>query len=122
MASMAHPGAFENRGPSVLAVTIVLLAISTVAIVSRLISRIGVVKHVYKDDYFIILAWVSKMKMEISAMLTTEQLIALGFSISICIGTSFGLGRHELDVKHESIKALKKSEYAFSVLYVRRHK
>ena len=57
---MADPGASENRGPSVLAVTIVLLAISTAAVVLRLTSRIGVVKHVYKDDYFIIIAWVSE--------------------------------------------------------------
>ena len=56
---MADTTAFEDRGPSVLAVTIVLLAISTVAVALRLISRTGIVKHVLKDDYFIVLAWVS---------------------------------------------------------------
>ena len=59
---MADAAAIENRGPTVLAVTTLLLAISTLAVVLRLISRMGIVKHVLKDDYFIIVAWVSKMR------------------------------------------------------------
>ena len=51
--------AAQNRGPTVLAVVIALLALSTVFIVLRLISRLGVVKRVGKDDYAIVLAWVS---------------------------------------------------------------
>ena len=50
---------FENRGPQVLAVTTAVLCLSTVFVVLRLLSRIGVVKRVTPDDYFIILAWVS---------------------------------------------------------------
>lgn len=46
------------------------------------------------------------------------QVIAFGFSFSICWGTSVGLGHHEVDVKPEWRSPLKKSEYAFSVLYV----
>ena len=48
-----------------------------------------------------------------------RQCIAFGFSVSICYGTSVGLGRHEVDVRPEWITPLKKSEYAFSVFYVR---
>ena len=51
---------FENRGPVVLAVTIAVLCVSTTFVILRLISRIGVVKKVTPDDYFIILAWVSE--------------------------------------------------------------
>lgn len=53
------PSHQENRGPVVLAVTIALLCVSTVFVVLRLISRLGVVKRVSADDYFIVLAWVS---------------------------------------------------------------
>lgn len=56
---MAEPqGTVENRGAVVLAVTTAFLVASTAFIVLRLISRIGIVKKVSKDDYFIILAWV----------------------------------------------------------------
>lgn len=49
----------DDRGPAVLAVTTALLVLSTIFIILRLISRIGVVKKVSTDDYFIVLAWVS---------------------------------------------------------------
>ncbi|SLM35439.1 Major facilitator superfamily domain, general substrate transporter [Lasallia pustulata] len=91
----------QNRGPVVLAVTIALLAVSTTAIFLRLVSRIGVVRRVLWDDYFIIVAW----------------LLAFGFSFSICWGTHRGLGRHEVDVKPEWEAGLKRAEYGFSVLY-----
>lgn len=48
------------------------------------------------------------------------QLIAFGFSFTIFWGTHVGLGRHEVDVKPEWHSSLKKAEYGFSVLYVRR--
>ncbi len=47
------------------------------------------------------------------------KFIAFGFSFSICYGTSVGLGRHQADIKPQWEHLLKKSEYAFSVLYVR---
>lgn len=49
----------ENRGPVVLAVTTAFLVASTLFVALRLVSRVGVVKKVSKDDYFIMLAWVS---------------------------------------------------------------
>ena len=48
----------QDRGPTVRAVTTALLVISTIFIVLRLISRIGIVKKVTWDDHFIVLAWV----------------------------------------------------------------
>ena len=50
--------AAQNRGPTVLAVVIALLSLSTAFIVLRLISRLGVVKRPGNDDYAIMLAWV----------------------------------------------------------------
>ena len=49
------------------------------------------------------------------------QLVAFGFSFSICYGTSVGLGRHEDNVAPQDRGSLKKAEYAFSVLYVSRY-
>ena len=46
------------------------------------------------------------------------QCLAFGTSFAICYGTSVGLGRHEVDVPAQWDAALRKSEYAFSVLYV----
>lgn len=51
---------YNNRGPEVLGVTVGVLCLSTVSVILRLISRIGVVKRVTPDDYFIILAWVGR--------------------------------------------------------------
>ena len=55
----------QDRGPTVLAVVIALLCISTAFIVLRLISRLGVVKRVSNDDYAILIAWVSDIKMHL---------------------------------------------------------
>ncbi|KAL8711654.1 MAG: hypothetical protein Q9220_004064 [cf. Caloplaca sp. 1 TL-2023] len=93
--------ASQNRGHEVLAVTIALFVAATFAVVLRFISRAGIVKRISADDYAMILAW----------------FIAFGFSFSICYGTSVGLGRHEVNVKAEDKASLKKSQYAFSVLY-----
>ena len=57
--------AAQNRGPTVLAVVIVFLALSTVFIALRLVSRLGVVKRVGSDDYAIIFAWVGLMFIQV---------------------------------------------------------
>lgn len=48
-----------NRGPAVLVVTIIMISCATAFVAMRMISRIGIVKRVAADDYFILLAWVS---------------------------------------------------------------
>lgn len=54
--------AMQDRGQTVLAVVIALLCASTVFTTLRLISRFGIVKRVSKDDYAIIVAWVSTLE------------------------------------------------------------
>ena len=120
---MADPTtlSMQDRGPTVLAVVIALLCVSTASIVIRLISRIGVVKRVSNDDYAIIIAWVSHILARLCQTLpviNTWQLVAFGFSFSICYGTKVGLGRHEADIAPQDRGSLRKAEYAFSVLYV----
>lgn len=115
-----HAEHLQNRGPPVLAVTTTLLVVSTIFVVLRLVSRAGVVRKVSRDDYFIILAWVRSLFLGTIDRTPIDpcQVIAFGLSFSICYGTSLGLGRHEVDLQPERRSALKKCEYAFSVLYV----
>ena len=68
---MADPTtlSLQDRGPTVLAVVIALLCVSTVFILIRLVSRIGVVKRVSNDDYAIIIAWVSHIPIRLDQTL-----------------------------------------------------
>ncbi|KAB8606244.1 hypothetical protein FH972_025874 [Carpinus fangiana] len=91
----------ESRAAVVLAVTAAMIAASTVFVFFRLVSRIGIVKKVTPDDYFIIVAWI----------------ISFGLSFAICLGTKYGLGMHERDISPDHKYVLIRLEYTFSVLY-----
>lgn len=95
---------FSTRGPVVLGVSAATLAICSLFVGLRLISRFAVVRKPGWDDYTMILAW----------------LLAFGASFSICYGTSKGLGRRQEDIPTDWLRPMKQSSYAFSVLYVRR--
>lgn len=95
-------GGFDSRSRVVFAVTVAMITCSTVFVFARMASRAGVVKKVLLDDYFMLVAW----------------LLAFGLSFSICFGTFVGLGRHEDDVPSSWQGSLRRSQYAFSVLYV----
>ncbi|KAH8820782.1 MFS transporter-like protein [Xylogone sp. PMI_703] len=98
---MSAPGDFDTRGPTVLAVTVATIVLASVFVIARLISRFCIVKRHSWDDNWMIVAWV----------------LAIGLSFSIAYGTSKGLGRHTTDIPPEWMLPLKRSEYAFSVLY-----
>lgn len=46
------------------------------------------------------------------------QVLAFGLSFAIDFGSSRGLGRHDADIPKQWLGSLRRSEYAFSVLYV----
>ncbi|THW00783.1 MFS general substrate transporter [Aureobasidium pullulans] len=94
-------GGYDSRSSAVFAVTVAMITCSTVFVFARMVSRAGVVKKVLLDDYFMLVAW----------------LLAFGLSFSICFGTFVGLGRHEDDVLSSWQGSLRRSQYAFSVLY-----
>lgn len=94
-------GDFEGRSETVLAVTIIMVVLSTLFVFFRMLSRAAIVKRISVDDYFMMLAWT----------------IAFGLSFAICYGTAWGLGRHETDVPGSWQPALRKAVYAFTVLY-----
>ncbi|GAW25682.1 putative l-fucose permease [Rosellinia necatrix] len=94
---------YPDRGPAVFAVTTGTLVLATVFVTARLACRTFIVRQVTWDDYFIIIAWA----------------LAFGLSFAIDYGTSKGLGRHDANIKAEDWDALRRSEYTFTVLYVR---
>ncbi|KAG9552099.1 MFS monosaccharide transporter-like protein, partial [Aureobasidium melanogenum] len=94
-------GGYDSRSSVVFAVTVAMITCSTVFVFARMASRAGIVKKVLLDDYFMLVAW----------------LLAFGLSFSICYGSFVGLGRHEDDVPDSWQGSLRRSQYAFSVLY-----
>lgn len=58
MTAITSGDGVQDRGPVVVAITIALLIVSTVFVTLRLISRVGIVKKVTLDDWFIVLSWV----------------------------------------------------------------
>ncbi|KAI1762146.1 MFS general substrate transporter [Hypoxylon sp. FL1150] len=99
--SSTDSGASPTRGPAVFAVTTATLVLATCIVAARLFCRIRIVRSVTWDDYAIVTAWI----------------IALALSFSIDFGVSKGLGRHDDDIAFEDWYALRRCEYAFSVLY-----
>lgn len=91
----------QDRGPVTSAVTVVMIVIATVFVAARFFTRIYLVRSVKRDDWWILAAWI----------------FAVGFSASICVAVSYGLGRHKVDIPDDSFSSLRKSEYAFSILY-----
>jgi hypothetical protein len=103
MASTAADDDFSTRSPAVRAVSATTLALCSLFVGFRLMSRFFVVKKPGWDDYAMIVAW----------------LLAFGASFSIIYGTTKGLGRHQQDVPDEWLPEMQQAAYAFSVLYVR---
>lgn len=78
------------------------LALCSLFVGLRLISRFMVVRKPGWDDFAMILAWI----------------IAFGASFAVCYGTTKGLGRRQEDIPKSWLQPMKKASYVFSVLYV----
>ncbi|KAH6652639.1 fucose permease [Truncatella angustata] len=91
----AGTGSFEDRGPSVFAVTTATLVLASVFVAARLYTRLAIVRQVTYDDWFIILAW----------------FLAFGVSFTIDLSTRRGLGRHDSDIGADNWNALRRCEY-----------
>jgi hypothetical protein len=99
--SLAADG-LPDRGPVVFAVTTATLALATVFVAARMVSRVGILRRTTCDDYIMVLAW----------------LIAVFLSLSIDLGTARGLGRHDANILPGDLPGLRINEYVFSILYV----
>ena len=91
----------QDRGPATSAVTIVLTVAATIFVAARFYTRARLVRSIKQDDWWILAAWI----------------VAVGFSTSICVAVRFGLGKHKEYIPDDSFSALRKAEYAFSILY-----
>ncbi|KAH8594002.1 hypothetical protein B0O99DRAFT_742261 [Bisporella sp. PMI_857] len=91
----------SSRSGIIVAAAITVVALSFFAVLLRLISRLAIIRRSSLDDLFIIVAW----------------LIALAMSISICLGTHYGLGKHDQYIHLDWRGALNRLQYIFSVLY-----
>lgn len=92
---------FSGRSEAVFTVTLLFMALSTLFVFLRIISRQWLLRRLCADDYLIVLAWA----------------IAVGIATSICYGCAYGLGRHEDDIPPEWQQNLRIADYAFSVMY-----
>ncbi|KAI9734046.1 MAG: hypothetical protein M1818_006984 [Claussenomyces sp. TS43310] len=92
---------FPNRGPLAFIVTTTTLAIASIFVLARLISRLAILRHVTCDDFFILAGW----------------LVAVGLSCLIDYGTRNGLGRYDVNILDGWMPALRRCEYAFAVMY-----
>ncbi|PNY26354.1 L-fucose-proton symporter [Tolypocladium capitatum] len=90
-----------NRGPAVFAVTTATLALASVFVASRIVCRYFIVRNVTWDDKIIILAWI----------------IAFFLSLTIDFGVVNGLGKYDANISDGDWEALRRCEYAFSILY-----
>lgn len=90
-----------DRGPAVFGVALATLVFCSIFVVARLVTRMGIVKRVSLDDYFIVAAW----------------FLAFGVTFTIAYGSRKGLGRHDEDIPPELKPDLRRCEYVFSVLY-----
>jgi fucose permease len=90
-----------DRGPATSAVTIIFIVLATVFVAARFYTRTFIVRSIKQDDWWILGAW----------------LLAVGVSASICAGVAFGLGKHKRDIPDDDLGALRKAQYAFSILY-----
>ncbi|CAJ2503008.1 Uu.00g104020.m01.CDS01 [Anthostomella pinea] len=90
-----------DRGPAVFAVTTATLVLATCFVAARLACRVGIVRHISWDDYFIVTAWI----------------LAVALSFTIDLSTRKGLGRHDENIAAEDWNTLRRCEYVFSVLY-----
>ena len=91
-----------DRGPTVFAVTTATLALATLFVAARLVSRVGIMRRAGFDDYSLVFAW----------------LIAVLLSLAVSLGVKRGLGRHDSDVDPARLAGLRMCEYVFSILYV----
>jgi hypothetical protein len=101
--SGAQDAHFPDRGPAVFAVTTATLALATLFVAARMVSRFGILRSTGWDDYIMILAWI----------------LALFLSLAIDLGAQRGLGRHDQNIDPADRGRLRTSEYVFSILYVR---
>ncbi|KAH6668385.1 hypothetical protein B0J14DRAFT_658302 [Halenospora varia] len=89
-------GQENSRSGSIIAAAITVITLSFFAVLLRLISRLALIRRATLDDLFIVVAW----------------LIALAMSIAMCLGTRYGLGKHDQYIRLDWRGTLHRLQYA----------
>ncbi|CZR65198.1 uncharacterized protein PAC_15098 [Phialocephala subalpina] len=97
----SETGQENSRPGTIVAVAITVVALSFSTVLLRLISRLVLIRRATLDDLFIVVAW----------------LIALAMSIAMCLGTHYGLGKHDQYIHMDWRGILNRLQYVSSVLY-----
>jgi hypothetical protein len=98
----------HNIGDGLAIMTWVMLAISTVLIAARMVSKIMILKRFRIDDVFLLLSWVSTihfLRFINHDMLTLSQIGAVVYSAMMQLAYHEGFGRHSRK-QHILIKPL----------------
>ncbi|KAL1406748.1 hypothetical protein Q8F55_006152 [Vanrija albida] len=91
----------DNRSPAVLIVTSVFLAIATIFVSLRCVSKFYIRKRADWDDWVTLLAW----------------LFTVALSTCIIFAATVGMGKADYLIKPEWIRPLKTATYAFPMFY-----
>jgi hypothetical protein len=111
--SPRRTGSKDNLGPFVNVVTWVLLITSTLAVLTRLITKRALRRRIGVDDAFVVAALVS-LAIQISipkcARLThgVHQIVSIGSGMSVSVQTANGLGRDLHNLTDSQIVAYQK--------------
>ncbi|PVH98101.1 hypothetical protein DM02DRAFT_478682, partial [Periconia macrospinosa] len=97
-----HPGSHSDLGPFLNVITWILLITSTLAVLTRLITKKALKRRIDIDDAFVAAA----------------LLASIGSGIAVTVQTENGLGRSIDDLDHRRIVNYEKAEYANKLLYV----
>jgi hypothetical protein len=93
----------HNIGDGLAIMTWVMLAISTVLIAARMVSKIMILKRFRIDDVFLLLSWVSPihfLRFINHDILTLSQMGAVVYSAMMQLAYHEGFGRHSRKQHH----------------------
>ncbi|KAF1913211.1 hypothetical protein BDU57DRAFT_457023 [Ampelomyces quisqualis] len=97
-----QPGSKDNFGPYVNVVTWILLITSTLAVLTRLITKRALRRRIDVDDAFVVAA----------------LLVSIGSGASVSVQAANGLGQHISALTDNQIVTYQKAEYANKLLYI----
>ncbi|KAL6710958.1 hypothetical protein ACN47E_006833 [Coniothyrium glycines] len=97
-----QPGSGENTGPYLNVVTWILMITSSLAVLTRLITKRALKRRIDIDDAFVIAALI----------------VSIGSGVSVSVQTANGLGRNMSLLSEEKLVAYQKGEYVNKLLYI----
>ena len=92
-----------DHGPVINVVTWVLLVSTTLAMIARIATKLAVRRKLDRSDVVMGVSYVRNLLLDKMRYSSPAKVCSLGQSISICIATSNGLGRHIITLRDEQL-------------------